>query len=159
MPVKGNLVGRYLSMASVILFTRPHHAKPNRRRLLTMKNILTVTIISLFSSIGANPSVGQIPGQDGIRVDPLSSRGVSRIENFPTARSDDRVTSSRDSGGDSSRALKIIRMGSSRGSGASRGEAYAEAISGVPLGAVVYRRLNYGNNTHWNIVLYWKIER
>ena len=52
-----------------------------------------------------------------------------------------------------------VQYGSSSGSGASRGVAYAEALAGVPLGASVYKRTGWGNQSKWTIVLRWKLQR
>ena len=46
--------------------------------------------------------------------------------------------------------------GSVTGTGTSRGAAHADALSRLPLGAVVYQRATFGGHTSWTTILYWR---
>tara|TARA_R110002020_G_scaffold32638_2_gene100162 strand:- start:297 stop:548 length:252 start_codon:yes stop_codon:yes gene_type:complete len=57
---------------------------------------------------------------------------------------------------DPSPLAAYTRYGTCVGDGATRGEAFAEARSRVPVGAVVYNRQFVGGAKYWWFKLWWK---
>lgn len=47
-------------------------------------------------------------------------------------------------------------IGSSVGTGDTKGQAYSEALSDVPFGAKVYQKLMHRYTNEWVVTLYWK---
>lgn len=47
-------------------------------------------------------------------------------------------------------------FGSTIGSGVTKGSAYAEALSQMPVGALVYKKTTCGANGNWLVRLYWR---
>jgi hypothetical protein len=57
---------------------------------------------------------------------------------------------------DSTSFAAYTRYGTSIGEGTTRGEAFSEARSRVPVGAVIYNRQFVGGAKYWWFKLWWK---
>jgi hypothetical protein len=53
-------------------------------------------------------------------------------------------------------ALCANIFGSAIGSGVTKASAYAEALSQLPIGASVYKKLTCGADGNWLVRLYWR---